>query len=631
MIDIAINNMSKAYFSDFVFNDVSIELKIGERVGLLGDNGTGKSTLFKIISGIENYDSGELFIRNNINIGYLKQLPDIYQDIKVIGVLNLAFKEVIDIRIKIKELEKILAKSTDFQYERNLKQFGELQEKYEHLGGYEIEEKLARICKGLKIDKEMQAKSYNLLSGGEKTRVMLGKLLLEEPDVLLLDEPTNHLDIETTEWLEKLLNDYKGSTLIISHDRYFLDRVITKIYEIKAGKTDIYYGNYSNYLKEREIRYENQLKHYEAQQKKIAQMEDAAKTMRVWASQADNEMMFKKAKAMEKRIERMDKIDKPIKNLNDIKITYELETKAGKIIAKAKNYILKINDNILAKDVSFEIYNNETVALIGANGTGKSTLIKDLVFNTDEDRKDLTINPRAKIGYLEQDIVFKRENVSILDVFKDYHPLSEGEIRNYLAKFKFRREEVFNEVSKLSGGERVRLMLAILMKRDINFLILDEPTNHIDIKTREIFEEALENYKGTILFISHDRYFINKLADRVMEIEKNMLYSYIGNYEYYKSEKEKRINLSDSTKSKENKKQKESIKINSKSHTKRKNNYKIKEIEEEISALEEEIEKKKIIIRDNPTNYQLLQDELKDIENLEVNLEKKLKIYYEIV
>lgn len=623
MIDIAINNMTKAYYTETLFEGINLEVKSGERIGLLGDNGVGKTTLFKIITGIESYNSGDLFIRKDLKIGVLQQTPPAYDDATVIDVLMEAFSELMTLKDKMRNLENKMSKASE-NIATHLEAFGKIQEKYEINGGYRVEEKLSKITKGMTIDEEMQKKKYNVLSGGEKNRVMLAKILLEAPDTLLLDEPTNHLDIETSEWLEEYLKVYEGSALIISHDRYFLDQVVNKIYEINNGQLDTYFGNYSYYLEERELRYEQALRHYNAQQRKVKQMEKAATRMRDWASRADNEAMFVRAKAMERRIEKMDMIDQPRKDKINFSIAFNADRRSGKEVVRAKNYQLKIIDQVLADQVNFTLIYGERAALIGNNGTGKSTLIKDILKAANTEVKGLTVNPSAKIGYLEQDITFESDEMNVLEVFKSYIPGLDGDIRSYLARFEFPGEAVFASVSSLSGGEKVRLKLSILMKQDINFLVLDEPTNHIDIKTRKVLEEALETFEGTILFVSHDRYFLNQFSDRIMAIHDQRIKSYFGNYGYYKRKKEtiesKAIEINETN---------DEIKEDSRKERKKKiNPYKVKIFEEKIEGLENKIDEKQSFIKENPSAYVKINTALDEIKDLEVELEKILEEYY---
>lgn len=625
MIDITVKNIEKKFFTEKILEDVSLELKSGERVGLLGENGTGKTTIFKIIMGIETIDAGQVFIRKNIKIGILWQMPLDYGSLTVEAVLLNAFKDVELIKKKLKNIEKEMEDKGQLD-DVLLKKYGELQTKYEVLGGYDVEEKMSKICSGLGFSEELLKREYYKLSGGEKSRVELGKILLEEPEVLLLDEPTNHLDIETTEWLENYISNFKGGVLIISHDRYFLDKVVNKIFEIKNKKIEIYHGNYSDYINEREIRHENMLKMYNQQKRKIKQLEAAAKRFREWGSRADNEDMFVKAKAVERRIEKMDKIDKPILDTKSISVDFKKEERSGKDVLRIKDYNLSIENKILVNNIELKIIYGERAVLLGGNGTGKSTLIKEIIKSNLNENDYIKVGSRVKIGYMEQDIKFSENKQSIIDTLRESHPMPEGDARGYLAKFKFFSDDVFKNVDKLSGGEKVRLKLAILMKEDINFLILDEPTNHIDIKTREILEDALKEFRGSLLFISHDRFFINKLANKIIEIENKEIKIYKGNYQYYQNQKIKERDIKETISQKNVKKP--IVKNINKS--KPNNKFKKKFLEEEIEQIEKQLELLQEEIKVNQSNYQNLVGLVQEEKSLELKLEQKMDEWIEI-
>ncbi len=632
MIDILINSIDKTYFGNPVFTDVSLELKEGERVGLLGDNGTGKTTIFRMIAGEEKPDHGEISIRNGAKIGYFRQQAVNYGAQTVLGVLYEAFKELTSLQKEMEKLQNELEHGMNL--EQNVQKLGVLQNKYEALNGYDTEEKLSKIKVGMKLE-ELLEQEYATLSGGEQMRVALAKLLLESPDILLLDEPTNHLDIDTLQWLEGYLKVYKGSVLIISHDRYFLDQVMQKAYEIKGGKTDVYYGNYSSYLEERKERYENQLKYYDVQQKKRKQLEDAAAQMRIWAKQADNEKLFKRAKAMEKRLDTMEKIDRPIEDTNHMRLSFGNDSKNVKWMLRILDYTVSIGERILVDKGELQIRAGERIGLIGANGCGKTTFIKSLMDSE-------ALNPSARVGYLEQNITFETPGDTVINTLRHYHPMDETSLRRTLAAYEFRSEDVFKRIENLSGGECVRLMLCILVLSKVNFLMLDEPTNHIDIKTKEVLEQALLDFDGTILFISHDRYFLNKLADRIVEIRDQKLLSYVGNYEYYKREREKETKLLPNEK-KENavsegidklqpapkkpvsEKPKESL---SDDLPKKLNPYKRKELEERLAKQEQEVDALKRALAATGSDYTqavLISEQLKQAEALlEVTVDEYL-------
>ena len=532
MIEIELNNIKKSYGLKNILDGFNLQLKTGEKVALIGQNGSGKSTILKLISKQEDIDSGTINIRNGAKIGILNQIyENEKEDISVEDFLYKSFEEVLIIEKKLNELENKMSSETDTsKIEQIVKEYGRIQEKYLLVGGYEIQEKFNKICSKFYIDEMMLNRNYNFLSGGEKTRVNLAKLLLTEPDILLLDEPTNHLDIHSLEFLEELILKYKGTVLIVSHDRYFLDKVITKTILLENGKENIYYGNYSYFLKEDERRTLIQFENYKNQQKQIQKMKESIATLRKFGELAKNEMFFKRAKSIEKRLEKMDipnKIDLDKKSLN---LNFKMQNRSGDDVLKIENLEKSFSGKVIFQKVNLSLNYGEKVALLGKNGSGKSTLIK-IILNQDNifDGK-LKLGTSIKIGYIPQNIIFEDESQTVLDYFLEGNNFSETEARNKLARYGFRNENVFKKIGKLSGGEKVRIMIIKLIQKDTNFLILDEPTNHIDIDTREILEETLEQYKGTLLFVSHDRFFINKLANRVLNIEDGNIKSYYGNY-----------------------------------------------------------------------------------------------------
>jgi ATP-binding cassette, subfamily F, member 3 len=459
---------------------------------------------------------GSMNIRKGSTIGFLKQIYEKEQeDIIVEEYLKESFKEYMLIENRLRGLEDQMSKDTQ-NLELILQKYGKLQEKYIALGGFELEEKFKKICSGFKFDSDFLKKKYNSLSGGEKTMVNLATILLKNPSILLLDEPTNHLDVETLEWLEKFLIEYKGTILLISHDRYFLDKVATKTILLENGHTKIYFGNYSYFLKEDERRTLAEFEMYKTQQKQIEKMKESIKKLREFGRLAGNEMFFKRAKSIEKRLEKMDVLEKRVDKKLPIKINSC--SKSGKDILVIKNLNKCYGENVIFKNFNMEVFGGEKVQLKGKNGSGKSTLIKIILGKDNDFSGDIKINPSVKIGYIPQEIKFSNEADTILEYFLKNYRGSETEARTFLAKYMFYGENVFKRLKDLSGGERVRLLIAELVIKQTNFLILDEPTNHLDISTREILEENLKEYKGTILFVSHDRYFANKIAEREINI-----------------------------------------------------------------------------------------------------------------
>lgn len=533
MIEIELNKIKKNYGLKNILDGFSLELKTGERVALIGQNGSGKSTILKIIAKQERVDSGTINIRNGAKIGILNQIyENEKEDISVEKFLYKSFEEILKVEKELNKLETQMSTEVNAdKLEKIINEYGRMQERFSLMGGYEIQERFNKICSRFYINKELLKQSYNLLSGGEKTRVNLAKLLLTQPEILLLDEPTNHLDIHSLEFLEELILKYKGTVLIVSHDRYFLDKVINKTVLLENGKENIYYGNYSYFLKEDERRTLAQFENYKNQQKQIGKMKESILTLRKFGDLAGNEMFFKRAKNIEKRLEKMEIIDRVDLNKKSLDLKFNIKKRSGNDVLKLENVEKKFDQKVIFKDANLTLNYGEKAALIGKNGSGKSTLIKMILGQDTNFQGELKLGTSIKIGYISQNIIFEDNEKTVLDYFLEGNNLSETEARSKLAKYGFRQENAFKRIGKLSGGEKVRIILMKLIQRDINFLILDESTNHIDIDTREILEEALKEYKGTALFVSHDRFFINAIANRVLNIEDYKIKSYYGNYD----------------------------------------------------------------------------------------------------
>ena len=535
MIEIELNKIKKNYGLKNILDGFSLELKTGERVALIGQNGSGKSTILKIIAKQESVDSGTINIRNGAKIGILNQIyENEKEDISVEKFLYKSFEEILKVEKKLNKLETQMSTEVDAdKLEKIINEYGRMQERFSLMGGYEIQERFNKICSRFYINKELLKQSYNLLSGGEKTRVNLAKLLLTQPEILLLDEPTNHLDIHSLEFLEELILKYKGTVLIVSHDRYFLDKVINKTVLLENGKENIYYGNYSYFLKEDERRTLAQFENYKNQQKQIEKMKESILTLRKFGDLAGNEMFFKRAKNIEKRLEKMEIIDRVDLNKKSLDLKFNIKKRSGNDVLKLENVEKKFDQKVIFKDANLTLNYGEKVALIGKNGSGKSTLIKMILGQDTNFQGELKLGTSIKIGYISQNIIFEDNEKTVLDYFLEGNNLSETEARSKLAKYGFRQENAFKRIGKLSGGEKVRIILMKLIQKDINFLILDEPTNHIDIdvEAKDELKRALKEYKGTALFVSHDRFFINAIANRVLNIEDYKIKSYYGNYD----------------------------------------------------------------------------------------------------
>lgn len=528
MIEIGIHKVYKNFGYNQVIQNMSFEVFTGDHIGIVGKNGCGKSTLFKMIMKEEFPDAGTITIRKGASIGYLQQIPIIPSyEVTTRSMLMSSFSNIQEIEKKMRALEiEMTNNSSDLTL---LEKYETVQNQYISLGGYEVEEKLSKIIKGFKLEHILDH-PFSLLSGGQKTVVHLAMLILTEPDILLLDEPTNHLDLFMLEWLENYLNKYRGTVVIISHDRYFLDKVTNKTILLDNGEYHLFHGNYSYSLKEQERLLLLEFEQYKTQQKKIDAMKASIKRYREWGNQGDNEKFFKKAKELEKRLSKMDVLDKPQMQKKKIPMGF-IGERSGNEVVKAKNFGIAFDDLTLFCNTNFIFYFQEKIALLGNNGSGKSCFIKAILGELTTYQGELIVANTAKIGYIPQEIHFQNNTDTILEAFRREWPCLEGEARGLLAKYTFYKDQVMKRVGNLSGGEKVLLKLAILMQKQVNFLILDEPTNHIDIETREVLEQALLEYNGTLLFVSHDRYFINKIAKRKLIIKENAIESIYCEYE----------------------------------------------------------------------------------------------------
>lgn len=632
MIEIALNKIQKYYGASKVLEDITFEIMTGDRVGIVGENGCGKTTLFKIISGIEAYESGSLSLRKGASVGYLEQVPDYPSDYKGMDVLKEAFKEVDKIECSMKELEVRLNNVSQEESERLLNQYSELQLMFEGLGGYEKEEKLGRVCTGLNISEEFLNQDFASLSGGEKTTINLGKILLQNPDILLLDEPTNHLDFEAMEWLEDYLKEYKGTVLVVSHDRYFLDRFATRIIEIENKTSTCFRGNYSVYVNEKDRQLQLQLGDYENQQKKIKSIEKSIAQLKDWGRRGDNGKFFRRALSMQRMLDRMEKVDRPVLDKRSISLSVDSGDRSGNQVIKIDNLRKSYGKKVIIDGADLIIRYGEVVSLIGANGCGKSTLIKLLLGFEEKDGGSAVLGSSVELAYLPQNITFEDEKATVLEAFRGEIAITEGKAREYLAGYMFFGEDVFKKVSRLSGGERSRLKLAIMMYNPANLIILDEPTNHLDISSREELEEMLRNFKGTVLFVSHDRMFINNVATRVLELKAGRIVSYGGNYEYYKAErlKQKQNKEDKNSRIKSNKTTNpDTVKDNIAVRTslgcnpwkKERLEEKIKELEYEIKCIDQKLES----VSGDYEKVSILYQEKIKLENM---LESAMEEYY---
>ncbi|MBK5490868.1 ABC-F type ribosomal protection protein [Bacillus sp. TH17] len=538
----SVNNVKKSFGGNIIFENISLEIKNGERIGLVGRNGSGKTTIFQLLTGIEGLDAGAIHVKKGTRIGHVAQIPKFNNEMNVYDVLSSAFKKEKELEIEMHALEKNMAEEQESSaLQKLMERYGVIQERYAFLGGYEIEANIMKVANGLQVT-ELFPRSFMELSGGEQTKVSLAYMLLQKPDLLLLDEPTNHLDLFAVEWLEQFLKEYTGTVMVISHDRYFLDEVVTKIFDLEDGEIHVYHTNYSQFVAEKEERLLQEFQAYQEQQKKIKKMKEAIKRLREWANQANppNEGLHKRARNMERALERIEKLKRPILDRKQMGLQFEGQERSGKDVVVMKEVSKGFDERSLFEKVNLHIRFQERAAIVGRNGTGKTTLLKLLLKEMQQDAGEIRIGSSVKIGYLSQHAYGNMKN-NVLEAFRDCVAVTEGEARHILARFLFYGPAVFKKVTQLSGGEKMRLRLAQLMYQDVNFLILDEPTNHLDIESREVLEEALEQYNGTILAVSHDRYFLNKLFEKTYWIDEHKLFEFAGNYAWARQKWEEKI------------------------------------------------------------------------------------------
>lgn len=531
MILLQLNDISKSFDGEDIFTDVNFEVKTGERIGVVGRNGAGKSTLMKIIAGVENYDSGQISKIKNLTMSYLTQQMTLNSEATVFEEMSKPFEH-------IKKIENLIEDETDWlarngqdyesdEYQSHIEKYETLTNRYEQLDGYQYESKIKTVLHGLNFTESDFNKPINDFSGGQKTRLSLAQMLLKEPDLLLLDEPTNHLDMETTKWLEDYLKYFKGAIVIISHDRYFLDKIVTQVYDVALGNVKHYVGNYEQFIKQRNQYYEKRMQEFEKQQEEIKRLETFVEKNITRASTSGM------AKSRRKTLEKMERIDKPMIDARSANIQFGFDRNTGNDVMHIHD--LKIGyDSPITLPINLEIFKGDHIAIIGPNGVGKTTLIKTIAEKQHKLGGQIIFGANLQIGYYDQKQAEFKSNKTILDYVWDQYPhMNEKDVRAVLGRFLFVQEDVKKIINDLSGGEKARLQLALLMLQRDNVLILDEPTNHLDIDSKEMLEQALKDFEGTIIFVSHDRYFINQLANKVFDLNINGGQMYLGDYQYY--------------------------------------------------------------------------------------------------
>lgn len=523
-------NISKAYGADEILNQINFHIEAKEKLAIVGINGAGKSTLLKIIMGEEEADEGQVIIGKDITVGYLAQHQDSYYDKTIYEELLSVKQDVINLQNQIRELENNMKNLNGKELEEALDRYTKMNHTFEQQDGYVFESMITGILKGLGFSEDDFHRPVSELSGGQKTRVSLGRLLLSRPDIILLDEPTNHLDLNNIRWLEGYLGNYDGAVIIVSHDRYFLDKIVTKVVEIENTKATIYHGNYSYYAQKREEVRLSKYRAYMNQQAEIKHQEEVITKLK----QFNREKSIKRAESREKMLNRIERIEKPQEINDEMRLTLTPAVESGNDVLFVDGLSKSFGNHVIFENVHMDIKRGERVALIGNNGTGKTTILKIINQLLPKDSGTITLGAQVHIGYYDQEHQVLHADKTIFDELQDAYPaMTNTKVRNLLAAFLFTGDDVFKQIKDLSGGERGRVSLAKLMLSNANFLILDEPTNHLDIVSKEILENALKHYTGTLLYVSHDRYFINQTATRILDLTKDGIKSYIGNYDYY--------------------------------------------------------------------------------------------------
>ena len=625
MIVLSCNNLNKSFGIDSILENVNFTVNEYDKIGIIGVNGTGKTTLFKIISGIYGYDSGDIYTSKDCEIGYLEQNTNFHSENTILEEVLEVFKDVIEMEKYLRDLESSNTNSTTL--EKLMNEYSNKLEAFSDMNGYGYKSEAKGVLKGLGFNDEDMDKPISILSGGEKTRVLLGKLLLKKPTLLLLDEPTNHLDSEAIEWLEVFLKQYKGTVILISHDRYFLDQVVNRIFEIHNKKLKTYNGNYSDFIKTSAIEKELELKKFEDQQKDIKKQEESIERLKAFG----REKHLKRARSKEKALAKVDVLDKPEAYRKKAKIEFNPSVTSGNDVLQLRDISMRYGERILFKDLNLDIYRGEKVALIGANGIGKSTLFKIIMNEITPLSGDIKFGTNVNVSYFHQEQkTLNLDNTIIDEIWEDNKQLTQTSLRTMLGAFLFEGEEVFKKISTLSGGERARVAILKLILSNANLLLLDEPTNHLDIDSKEVLEDALSSYTGTIFTISHDRYFLNTVVDKVLVLDENGITEYLGNYDYY-IEKKKQVQemntvevIEEKTKTQlkeEKRKEREQREAEKKNRVKRQN------IEKEIEETEAKIEEMDVLlcqeeVYSNP-------EKSKDVSLQKASLEEKLSALYE--
>ena len=629
------SNLSKSYPTRDIFTDISFIIEKGDKVGLIGNNGAGKSTLFKILVGELSKDSGEIYIPNGLKIGYLKQQLSTDTDQSIYDHCMGVFSNLIGIEKELRIIEKQLTRTdlSEEEMQKLLEDHNSLFEKFEKNNGYSIKSELEGTLKAMGFESEDFDKSISTLSGGQKARVELAYLLLEKPDLILLDEPTNHLDINAIRFLENFIKNYEGSVVVISHDRYFLDATVNKVFLMENGSLNIYAGNYTSFMQKRKKGLEVRLHQYKSQQKEIARQEEIIDRLKNQGG-SKRKRGISQSRSRQKLLDKMEIIEAPDQIANAMKLKFTPRIQSGEDVLKVAKLAKTYDDKEIFKNISFDIFRNERTAIIGENGVGKTSLFKIILYEEIPSSGKIKIGQSVNIGYFDQEQKsLNLSNTIFEEISQTYPMLTNFEIRSYLAKFMFYNEDVDREISELSGGERARISLLKLMISDTNFILMDEPTNHLDIDSKEILEDAILDYEGTVLIISHDRYFLNKIAVKILEMKDDGMSEYLGNYDYY-VEKQKEMMAKDEESQTISKTQlnKEKKKQNLKRNEIKKIKNDIKKTEQKMDEVEERLEElnELTISADFYQDQDLVKDTFAEIKSLEEKKENLDEAWFEL-
>jgi ATP-binding cassette, subfamily F, member 3 len=623
MILLQANNITKLFGADVILSNIKLEVQTQDRLAIVGRNGAGKSTLLKILAGELTYDEGNVFLAKEATLGYLEQHTGLESDKSILEEMKTVFADLIQQEQELRRLETKMGDpdliADEAAYQQLLTNYDTKQQAFRLNGGYQYEADIRSVLNGLRFGDKDLSTPIGSLSGGQKTRLALGKLLLQKPDVLILDEPTNHLDISTLDWLEGYLSSYQGAVVVVSHDRYFLDKTVNTVIEIAHNHSVRYKGNYSNYLDQKAANYEKEMKQYEKQQSEIKKMEEFVQKNIARATTT------KRAQSRRKQLEKMDRIERPLHDASSAKLTFDIDRRSGNDVLKVKELAYQYPESTspVFKGVSFHMNRQDRIALTGPNGTGKTTLLKTIIGKLPAKTGHVELGTGVSIGYYDQEQTELHSSKSVLAELWDEYPLmDEKDIRTILGNFLFTGDDVLKVVNTLSGGEKARLALAKLMMQKSNLLIMDEPTNHLDLDSKEVLEGALADYPGTILFVSHDRYFMNKIATQVLEMTNKQIVTYLGNYDYFIEKKQEQQEIADlealAAETKQPVKQENKSNYHQDKAMKReirKRERRIAELEEKIAELETEIEGNETLL----TNPEVFQDYQKAQEITERN------------